>query len=207
MILAQCFSGGMYITEERLLDGYSLDPLYVVGWEGFFGTLYFVILLPIFQKVHCTQVGLCSDSGYIEDTTLAFRQMGAYPVLFWLIILYLPSVSLYNATGVGITKFASAAQRSTINSCRALVVWVFGLISGGEKWNWGQAFAFALLVLGTMVYNEIWVVPISFMSQNTKKARMERAKQDALKGAKERSSGRVTQLDGSNRSSINEVRE
>lgn len=49
LILAQCFTGGQFITEEKLFDGYYLDPLFVVGCEGMFGTIYFLILLPIFQ--------------------------------------------------------------------------------------------------------------------------------------------------------------
>lgn len=49
LLIAQCFTGGQFITEEKLFDGYYLDPLFVVGCEGFFGTIYFLILLPIFQ--------------------------------------------------------------------------------------------------------------------------------------------------------------
>lgn len=171
MILAQCFSGGVYITEEKLLDGFRLDPFFVVGCEGFFGTLYFIILLPIFQKVNCTTIGLCSDSGTIENTTLAIKQMLNYPTLLWLIILYLPCQCLCNASGVSITKFASAAQRSTISSCRSLIVWLFGLLTAEERFNWGQFCGFCLLVLGTMVYNEIFVVPIGFMRRGTEAAR------------------------------------
>ena len=73
LIIAQCFTGGQFITEEKLFDGYYLDPLFVVGCEGLFGTIYFLILLPIFQQIKCTTVGLCSDSGYVENSVLAFH--------------------------------------------------------------------------------------------------------------------------------------
>lgn len=53
IILAQLFTGGQFVTEEKLLSGYYLDPLLVVGLEGFWGCLYYSILLPIFQNVHC----------------------------------------------------------------------------------------------------------------------------------------------------------
>lgn len=94
MIISQCFSGGKYITEELLLVGKGLDPLYVVGWEGFFGMIYYIILLPIFQHIKCSQVGLCSDSGTIENTTLALQQMNAYPWLIFLVLLSLPLFAL-----------------------------------------------------------------------------------------------------------------
>jgi len=49
LLVSQCFTGLLFITEEKFLSGYYLDPLYVVGLEGMWGLIYFVILLPIFQ--------------------------------------------------------------------------------------------------------------------------------------------------------------
>jgi drug/metabolite transporter (DMT)-like permease len=48
LIISQFFAGGLYITEEKILGSYYLDPLYVVGWEGTWGLAYYLILLPIF---------------------------------------------------------------------------------------------------------------------------------------------------------------
>lgn len=127
LILAQCFTGGQFITEEKLFDGYYLDPLFVVGCEGFFGCVYFSILLPIFQNVECTKVGICGDAGKIEDSLLAFNQLATYPALLWMSIGIICSISCFNATGVSITKYASAAQRSTIDTCRTLFIWVISL--------------------------------------------------------------------------------
>lgn len=77
------------------------------------------------------------------------------------------SISCFNATGVSITKYASAAQRSTIDTCRTLFIWVISLATGAEAFNWGELFAFFLLVFGTLLYNEIIVMPIDFMRRNT----------------------------------------
>lgn len=48
LIIAQLFSGGLYIVEEKLLGDYYLDPLKVVGLEGLWGFLMTLIILPIF---------------------------------------------------------------------------------------------------------------------------------------------------------------
>jgi drug/metabolite transporter (DMT)-like permease len=48
LLISQMFSGGLYITEEKILGDYYLDPLLVVGLEGMWGLLYYIILLPIF---------------------------------------------------------------------------------------------------------------------------------------------------------------
>lgn len=127
LMLAHCFDSGQFITEEKLFDGYYLDPLYVVGCEGMFGTLYYLILLPIFQNIVCTTVGICSDAGRIENTTLAFRQLGAYPALLWMSIGVIFSISCFYVTGVTITKYASAAQRASIDICRTLFIWLISL--------------------------------------------------------------------------------
>ena len=52
---------------------------------------------------------------------------------------------------------------------------------GTEKFIWGELVGFALLVAGTLVYNEIVEVPISFMNRNTKKNIAKREADDEYK--------------------------
>lgn len=79
-----------------------------------------------------------------------------------------------------ITKFASAAQRSTVDTSRTLIIWIVFLIMGTEKFIWGELVGFALLVAGTLVYNEIIEVPIGFMNRNTKENIAKREAAQAL---------------------------
>ena len=48
LLISQCFTGCLFISEEVFLSGYYLDPFLVVGLEGMWGSLIFAILLPIF---------------------------------------------------------------------------------------------------------------------------------------------------------------
>jgi drug/metabolite transporter (DMT)-like permease len=66
LLLAQCFTGGQFVSEEKIFDGRSLDPLYVIGFEGFWGVCVFGILLPIFQNIKCNHQ-LCHN-GRLEDS-------------------------------------------------------------------------------------------------------------------------------------------
>ena len=52
---------------------------------------------------------------------------------------------------------------------------------GSEKFIWGELVGFALLVAGTLVYNEIVEVPISFMNRNTKANIAKREADDEFK--------------------------
>lgn len=90
------------------MSGYYLDPLYIVGLEGMFGCIYYAILLPIFQNVPCDVDGMCAG-GYIENSREAFNQLYAHPVLILIAGGIIISIASFNATGVAITKYASAA--------------------------------------------------------------------------------------------------
>lgn len=78
------------------------------------------------------------------------------------------SIAGFNFTGVMITKYASASQRSTIDTCRTMVIWCVFLAAGKERFLVGELLGFVILVFGTLVYNEIIEVPIVFMNSNTK---------------------------------------
>jgi hypothetical protein len=67
-----------------------------------------------------------------------------------------------------ITKYASAAQRSTVDTSRTLVIWLVFIAMGQEHFLVGELAGFVLLVAGTLVYNEIIELPIGFMNHNTK---------------------------------------
>lgn len=138
------------------------------------GCLIYAIVLPIIQAT------LSSDCynqfctyGYLEDSKLAFEQMGQNHNIIWESLGIIVSIACFNATGVAITKYASAPQRSTVDTSRTLVIWIVSLFLKLEffvKWiSLGQIAAFGILVFGTLVYNEIYVIPIDCLSKNTKK--------------------------------------
>jgi hypothetical protein len=89
------------------------------------------------------------------------------------------SIASFNATGVSITKYATAAQRSTVDTSRTLLIWIVSLRIGWEPFIWQEVVGFLLLVSGTFIYNEIIIVPIGCMSRNTK---AERANREAKAG-------------------------
>jgi uncharacterized membrane protein len=145
-------------VEEKLLGDYYLDPLKVVGLEGLWGLLITIVMLVIFQQIHCSSEQLCYY-GRLEDTTRAFQDFGANWVILLLSVLICFSIASFNAFGVTVTKNASSAQRSTIDTSRTVLVWIFQLATRQEKFKVLQLVGFIILVCGTLVYNEIVVVP------------------------------------------------
>lgn len=95
------------------------------------------------------------------------------------------TIAFFNYFGVATTKYASAPQRSTVDTSRTVLIWVFFLtvpIKGAEEtFKWLQLIGFIFLVIGTLVYNEIVVIPLLGFDQWTKDAI---AKRDAARGVK-----------------------
>lgn len=62
------------MVEEKILGNYYLNPMQVVGWEGFFGFVYYMIALPILQFIPCKipENGEFCAFGHIEDSVIAF---------------------------------------------------------------------------------------------------------------------------------------
>ncbi len=139
--------------------------MFVVGTEGMWGLLYYLILLPIFQKIQCTN-SLC-NFGYLEDSAFAFEQMGANGIIIVESIGVIISIACFNMFGIATTKNASAAQRSTIDTSRTLLIWIMSVLLGLEIFHYQAIFGFIFLVLGTLIYNEILIVPFLGFDQNT----------------------------------------
>ena len=91
------------------------------------------------------------------------------------------SIASFNAFGVTVTKNASSAQRSTIDTSRTVLIWLFFMtvpVPGvaKESFTWLQLFGFILLVIGTLVYNEILVIPYFGFDKNVEANREKRSK-------------------------------
>jgi|LauGreDrversion4_2_1035121.scaffolds.fasta_scaffold305147_1 hypothetical protein len=89
-------------------------------------------------------------------------------------------VCIHYVAGVSITKYGSAAQRTTCDMLRNLIIWTFllNVPLGGktEDFSWFQLGGFMVLACGVLVYNEIVVIPFWGFNKNTKIAIEERAK-------------------------------
>ena len=98
------------------------------------GTIYYIILLPIFQNVTCT-ASMCVN-GKIEDSLQALSQWGDHPILIFQSLGIVCSIAMFNATGVATTKYASAPQRSTVDTSRTVIIWAVSVLTNQEVAHW-----------------------------------------------------------------------
>jgi hypothetical protein len=152
-----------------------------VGYEGIAGFILWIVVLPIFNMIPCSSNSICHNLDDVVESSLgAFRDYQANPLLIIQSLILIVDVCILNIAGVSITKYGSAAQRTTCDMLRNLFVWIFLInvkIGGGEKFNWLQAVGFMILAFGVLVYNEIIVIPLFGFNNYTKIAIEERERQ------------------------------
>jgi len=141
----------------------------MVGWEGVWGLLIYALVLVILQNISCHNSSIC-PYGTVEDTLHAFHEFGENYLMWVFAIFSILSITVYNSTNVSVTKYASCVQKATINTSKTALVWIFFLIYPGkaqERFIWLQTVGFACIIFGTLMYNEILVIPFFGMDKNT----------------------------------------
>ena len=129
------------------MERYSVGPLVAVGWEGLFGAISIVILMPLLPVL---KPSLPPSAQPFFDLPTGFRQMINSPAVLWSGVAIAISISLFNFFGLSVTRHVSATARSLTDTCRTLSIWIISLGLGWEKLIWPisllQVTGFALLV-------------------------------------------------------------
>lgn len=146
ILLAQVFTASQFVLEEFILSKYSLDPIKVVSWEGTFGALITIVISLVVYSV--TKL---KTFDLLEGTTQVLNNHGL--LISSIAILF--SLAAFNVSGLTVTRLISATSRSTIDTCRTLGIWFVSLLIGWETFEALQLLGFALLVYGTLIFNQI----------------------------------------------------
>jgi drug/metabolite transporter (DMT)-like permease len=160
ILFAQIFTATQFVVEEKIMTRWSVDPLVAVGFEGLFGALTIMLLVPFLA-----QPSIASRSPFF-DFPRGWHQMIDTPSVLWSGLAIACSISLFNYFGLSVTRHVSATARSLTDTCRTLSIWLISLVLGWEKLLFPisllQVVGFSLLVYGTFMFNNL-VNPPSFL--------------------------------------------
>ena len=159
------------------------------------------------QFIPCNDDAVC-PYGKVEDTPQAFYEFGQNNWIWVFGVGTSFSIAFFNAFGVAITKYASAAQRSTIDTCRTLIIWMFFIFyqgPGHERFIWLELVGFVMLVLGTFVFNEILIIPFCGFNQYTKEAIAGREADDDLDKSGTKTDDENEMLLSTNKKELNKI--
>lgn len=188
VVLAQLIAASQMIIEEKFLSDEKIeyDPLNVVFMEGSYGVIFMVFLvlpilyltpspMPVSPELYLNESAITeqvANNIYHENVLDAITQMVNGPWLLFLNIVILTSIAFYNYFGLSITKHATAVHRTLIDACRTIFVWGIEVVFGFLPFAWAQGVGevlsfysflqgggFVLLVIGTLIYNDIIKLP------------------------------------------------
>ncbi|KAF8499731.1 hypothetical protein F5888DRAFT_1793747 [Russula emetica] len=158
ILFAQIFTASQFVIEEEILGRYSVPPLLAVGYEGLFGTISILILLPLLPLIKPSP---SSPAAQWFDLVRGWHQLIDTPSVLYSGIVIACSIALFNFFGLSVTKYIQ---------CRTLAIWIVSLLLGWEMLMWPisllQVVGFGLLVYGTFLFNNL-VAPPQFLRSAT----------------------------------------
>ena len=174
IIISQIFSAFQYVVEEKIVRSYIVDSFQMVGFEGMWGSILYIVILIIFQNIKCKNQDLIENICayrkdkkdknvvYLEDTIFAFEQMLEKKILILLFLLYITSIGIFNIAGINLMEYSSSAARAVMDNLRTILIWFFFLLIPQpnnyedlkESFKYLQLFGFILIIIGNMIYNQ-----------------------------------------------------
>ncbi|KAI9908761.1 hypothetical protein PsorP6_016662 [Peronosclerospora sorghi] len=173
IFVAQIMCALQIVVEEHMMLALNVSPMLLVAFEGLWGLVFYVLLVPILTLTPAT--GSAFARIWHEDFVDSFVQVKNSPTLMVLIIVYIVAVGTLNVTGNYVTKHLSAVMRSFTETLRTLGVWMVSLflfyvmqwrgpVSPGEQWtsySWLELGGFVLMVYGTLAYKKLICLPVA----------------------------------------------
>ncbi|KAG7193748.1 uncharacterized protein KQ657_000439 [Scheffersomyces spartinae] len=155
IVIAEICQAVQFVSEEHILKEYPLVPLQLVYFEGFYG----VTILTFVMIVLTVILGITLPTKQFEKSPFnlpeALSQMGSSPAVLFSSILIMISIASFNYCGMTLTHQILATSRSTVDTCRTLIVWVLAMFMGWESFHFLQFIGFAILVFGTLCFNGV----------------------------------------------------
>lgn len=171
VLIAQVIQGAQTVVEEYLLADLDTPAMRVVGFEGVWGFLIMVLIA-------CPLAFLIPGKDYspmpqnsLENTYDSLVCLASNGKLIAVVVVYCVAILLLNIYGMFITDEFNAINRTIFEAVRTGGVWVINLIIHaifpdspfGEywcRWSFIELVGFAILIVSTLVYNRVIVIPI-----------------------------------------------
>eukprot|EP00802_Teleaulax_amphioxeia_P014848 Tamp_14927.p1 GENE.Tamp_14927~~Tamp_14927.p1 ORF type:complete len:392 (+),score=75.51 Tamp_14927:266-1441(+) len=161
IVCAQVIVAVQMVIEEKFLSRYNVHALEAVGWEGVFGMLYISCAL---VAMYFTPFGpdICDGHACIENSLHALREFSVSPYLVAAVVGNCFSIASFNFFGISVTQSMSATHRMVLDSMRTLIIWIISLKLQWQAFDPLQVVGFAILLAGTLVYNQL--VPVQCLT-------------------------------------------
>lgn len=155
IVVAQLIVAIQMCVEEKIMNIHQTPALKAVGLEGIFGGLILgTLLMPMYF--------IRFNGLPFENLPDAITQMRENAMILVAMGGSMLSIACFNFFGISVTKSMSASHRMVLDSVRTMLVWACSLALGWEEFHVLQLVGFAILSVGTAMYNEIITFPRCF---------------------------------------------
>lgn len=155
IVLAEICQAAQFVIEEYILSQQSILPLQLVYYEGFYGA---TVLMTVFIFMHVV-VGTISNPSDFQASPFnlieSFSEMFSNRVVLLSSVCIMISIASFNFFGISLTHELSATARSTVDTCRTLLVWILAIAMGWESFLFLQFLGFVVLVFGSLCFNGV----------------------------------------------------
>ena len=165
----------LYLIHQHNINFNKVAPNLQIGLEGFFGSIYMVILIIILQFTPCpfkqsdkndnnTDIDfskifltLCKDKDNFEDMTSFLSGFNTTPFVLWIIGFFI-SCSLFNLFGAYVIKTTNALFLMMAENCKIIplgVILGFIFKTENKDYYFFGLVGFMFMVLGCTMYLKI----------------------------------------------------
>ncbi|CAH01246.1 uncharacterized protein KLLA0_C04433g [Kluyveromyces lactis] len=148
IVLAQVCTATQFVLEEHIMSKWIIPPSTLVAFEGIYGASI-TLLTMLIASVTFAQ----NKQNSSFNIVYSLQDMFVNPRVLYSSIIIMISIACFNFFGITLTNSMNATVRSTIDTCRTLLVWLVSLSLGWESFKLTQFNGFVLLVLGTLLFN------------------------------------------------------
>uniref|UniRef100_A0A8R1HPG2 TPT domain-containing protein n=1 Tax=Caenorhabditis japonica TaxID=281687 RepID=A0A8R1HPG2_CAEJA len=159
IVMAQIIVAIQMVYEQKYLTKYDVPALFAVGLEGLFGMVTLSFLMIPFYYIHVPKTFSTNPEGRLEDVFYAWQEIKEEPTIALALSGTVVSIAFFNFAGVSVTKELSATTRMVLDSIRTLVIWIVSIPLFGEEFIAIQLSGFAMLIIGTLIYNDVLIGP------------------------------------------------
>ena len=158
VVVAKIFHSLQFVYEENIFNQYEVEPLQMVGWEGFYGLIIMsILLLPLSYIPAGSQRWSSSPSApwNLEDPIDGFIQIGNNRTLLFLLGGFAVSISCKMYGGAAVTKELGATTRMVLVTMAPIVVWVISLVAAWEHFQLLELIGFLIVTAGIYLYKYV----------------------------------------------------
>lgn len=155
VVVAELVQLFQFVAEEHILGQHPIVPLQLVYCEGFYGFLILLVAMVILNFVFYFALPAEKYITSPFNIVQGVLEMVGNSRVMALLVLIMALIAAFNYCGISLTHEISATTRSTVDTCRTLLVWFCALAMGWEEFKVLQFVGFVILVFGTLCYNKV----------------------------------------------------